>query len=426
MTPINQTKQFGNAIATVPREVSHDAIPFVGQLGRLISPAIFIRHPTTPSSLSSCCLLGVGSAAKRQLLVARFNFDRHCHRRRDDQRFVLFLASVVAPFSIEYRSFEEITTRPCISFKYPSGNCIFVLGAGARHCFATWTTAHLSLFVRVCSAPVRLKWKDQVDTKSFIRWRICIITMASKLQSSGQRFLSKSFSFALAAAGRQFPNLPVRYLRSLRDRKLRLQIGLWSLDLKRKFRDVSTNLGQPPSSSTVFTFCFNPRHQQLRKLGECILFVQIVDDSGIPLAESTEIVDMQKLSGTINLSIQESTYITGQKQRQFPLSLQTYQYLSLQELEVPFLAQKWGAEEDVLLFADMFPQPYLPSRYGKAATTSTFATVQDVNLSEVCLLQFACVCVSCGHRTCTFTIPFYCFRIFCSCTRRRRCWSERV
>lgn len=212
--------------------------------------------------------------------------------------------------------------------------------------------------------------------------------MVLGLRSSGRRFLSKCIPFAFGIQVLQFSNSHFRYLRSLRDRKLRLQIGLWSLDLKRKFRDVSTSLGQPPISSPVFTFCFNPRHQQLRKLGECILFVQIVDDSGIPLAESTEIVDMQKLNGTINLSIQESTYITGQKQRQFPLCLHTFQYLSLQELEVPFLAQKWGAEEEMLLFADMFPQPYLPSRYGKAASTSAFATVQDVNLSEVLQLQF--------------------------------------
>lgn len=166
----------------------------------------------------------------------------------------------------------------------------------------------------------------------------------------------------------------------------------------------------------MFTFCFNPRHQQLRKLGECILFVQIIDDSGIPLAESTEIIDMQKLKGSIDLSIQESAYITGQKQRQFPLSLQTYQYLSLQELEVPFLAQKWGAEEDKLLFADMFPQPYLPSRYGKAATTSAFATVQDVNLSEVLLHRFS-ICRSMP----THYQRLWCFRIFCNCTSQKPC-----
>jgi hypothetical protein len=119
----------------------------------------------------------------------------------------------------------------------------------------------------------------------------------------------------------------------------------------------------------------------LRSIGECIFYVQLIGEMGIPIAESTQIINLGQLKDTIAVSLHESIYLLGKSRKSYELSFSVHQYLSLQELDLLFLAEKWNVEERLLRPAIIFPS--VPSkRSNLTSNDACFVTVQDVNLSE--------------------------------------------
>lgn len=163
--------------------------------------------------------------------------------------------------------------------------------------------------------------------------------------------------------------------------------------MRRNFRDININISSHSIPSDIFTFCFNPRYHHLRSIGECIFYVQLIGEMGIPIAESTQIINLGQLKDIIAVSLHESIYLLGKSRKSYQLSFSVHQYLSLQELDLLFLAEKWNVEERLLRPAIIFPS--VPSkRSNLTSNDSCFVTVQDVNLSEVSLysllLYFLC------------------------------------
>lgn len=169
--------------------------------------------------------------------------------------------------------------------------------------------------------------------------------------------------------------------------KINLKISLWSLELKRKFRDSSILLDFTHNFQDILTFCFNPKNHDLRQLGECILYLQFIDDdSGVPIVESTEAIDLSKTKHSLDIIVYDSIYIMGQSRKSYQLNVKVHHFLSLQEVESAFLAEKWNIDENNLKTAPYFPSLYIPSRMNRSSAPFSFLSVQDVNLSEVCII----------------------------------------